>query len=245
MFDKIFCKKAAALLTAAALLCGLAGCGNKKTENSAPDSVSSVLQSVPDAETSVSQSSVVSIDSTDSPDAQSAPTASETGFDFDEAVKNITLFGHKISLPCYWSDFTEDFSLGDIRIPSGNDLMCQLLYKSEKIGNIFFTDCDNDDEIESCLIKGITIGFPSYRYPYDPDYNMELLITAGYYTDLLELNMGNISMSYSESDIIAELGEPTISGDDTTHYLDYYYDNGHLNFYIDREKLTDWWIFVE
>ena len=233
-------------MTAAALLCWLAGCGKNEVESFVPDSVSSVSQSVPDAETSISQNSVVSADSTGSPDAQSAPTASEPAFDFDEAVKNIDLFGHKISLPCYWSDFNEDFSLGDIRIPSDNDLMCQLLYKGDKIGNIFFSDCDNEDEIESCSIKGVTIGFSLYGYPYDPDYNLDFLETAGYYTGLLELNMGNISMSYSESDIIAKLGEPsTSSGDGSSHYLDYHYDNGHLNFYIDREKLTDWWIFIE
>ena len=238
-------KRAVAVLAAAVLLYGLAGCGKKEAGSSAPDSVSSVPQSVPNAETSISQSSVVSTDSTGLSETQSASTGIKTDFDFDEAVKNIDLFGHKISLPCYWSDFSEDFSLGDIRIPSDNDLMCQLLYKGDKIGNIFFTDCENEDEIESCLIKGVTIGFSLYGYPYDPDYNMEFLETAGYYTGLLELYMGNISMSYSESDIIAELGEPTVSGDDTTHYLNYYYDNGHLNFYIDREKLTEWWIFLE
>ena len=42
MFYKSFSKKITAMLTAAALLCGLAGCGNKETESSAAESFSSV-----------------------------------------------------------------------------------------------------------------------------------------------------------------------------------------------------------
>lgn len=98
-------KTAAALPVMVAMLCGLAGCGKSETGSSAPLSSSSVPQSIP------TDKSTISSDNTDSLGAQGG---GQSDFDFDAAVKNITLFGQKISLPCYWSDFGEDFSHDEI-----------------------------------------------------------------------------------------------------------------------------------
>lgn len=70
MFYKSFYKKAAAVLTSAALLCSLAGCGKKETGSSATESVSSVPQSVYDESSEAAGS-----DNGDASVPQSAPDA--------------------------------------------------------------------------------------------------------------------------------------------------------------------------
>lgn len=206
-------KRAAALLVTAAMLCGFTGCGKSETGSSAVSSSSSEPQRVL-ADTSI--------------------------FDFDEAVKNIILFGQKISLPCYWSDFGEDFSHDEMYISSDDDLMCDLQYKGKKIGNIFFGDCaDTEDtsEAESHQIVCIVIGFTNYGYPYD-EYYLNFFESLGYYTGQLELGVGNISMSSSESDVMAELGKPSrITEGGSKHYLDYNYDSGYFHFVINVNKI--------
>ena len=65
MLNKIFVKngkRAASLLAAALMICGLAGCSEKETVSSAPDSVSSALQSVPDERAEAAQNVGTSFD---------------------------------------------------------------------------------------------------------------------------------------------------------------------------------------
>lgn len=224
-------KMAAALPVMCAMLCGLAGCGKSEAGSSAPLSSSSVTQSIP------TNKSTISSDNTDSLGAQGG---GQSDFDFDEAVKNITLFGQKISLPCYWSDFGEDFSHDEIYRSDDDELSCQLMYKGKIIGNIFFGDCaDTEDisEAESHPIVCIVIGFTSYGYPYD-EYYLDFFERLGYYTGQIEFALGDISMSSTENDIIAELGEPSaITEGGSKHYLDYNYDSGYFHFvvYVNKE----------
>lgn len=235
------CKKVMTAALTFALLCGFTGCAKEETGGSAPQSTvarssSSVKQNVPNNNSEVSQSSAVSSDNTVSSDTQSEQSAVKTEFDFDEAVKNISLFGHKISLPCYWSDFDKDFSHDEIYIKSDDDLMCGLLYKEKKVGNIFFgnsADSKDTNEIEKKPIICIILGFTSYEYPYT-DSELEFLESRGYYTDPLEFGMGNLSMTSKKNDIIAELGEPSVKGGNVS--LTYKYDNGYFTFYLNNAK---------
>ena len=68
-----FCRKVAALLTVAVLLCGLVGCRERETVSSAPDGVSSAPQSVPDERAEAAQSVGTSSDNSVAGAPQSTP----------------------------------------------------------------------------------------------------------------------------------------------------------------------------
>lgn len=74
------------------LLCGIAGCNKNEEQVSELGSSSGDSQSF-------------SVDNLTPDDTSSEQGNDSDEFDFDEAVKNITLFGHKISLPCTIADF--------------------------------------------------------------------------------------------------------------------------------------------
>ncbi len=208
-------KKAAALLLAGVMLCGLAGCDRSKASDADSGSISSTL--------------TVS-DSADLSDTQAE-------FNFDEAVKDINLFGHKISLPCMWSDFGEDFSHDDMFIPADDDLSCNLLYKGKKIGVIFFGNCDveHSDEIETKPVVCISVGHYDYGYPYDEE-ELDWLDRAEYYTGLLEFGFSEFTMGSTEDVILKVLGTPNDRPDGfNCHYLVYDYDNGYLLFIINDD----------
>ncbi len=208
-------KKAAALLLTGAMLYGLAGCDRSKASDADSGSISSTL--------------TVS-DSADLSDTQAE-------FNFDEAVKDITLFGHKISLPCMWSDFGEDFSHDDVFVPADDDLSCNLLYKGKKIGVIFFGNCDveHSDEIETKPVVCISVGHYDYGYPYEAE-ELDWLDRAGYYSGLLEFSFGELTMESLEENIKNFLGDPSSNPDGYNyHYLIYDYDNGYLLFIINDD----------
>lgn len=232
-------KRAAALLITVTMLCGFTGCGKSETGSSSTDSVTSTLQSTPTAESKDSQNPVINSDNIGSSGTQGN---AQSDFDFDEAVKNITLFGQKISLPCYWSDFGEDFSHDDIYRSGDGELSCQLMYKGKIVGTIFFdksADDENIAETENIPIILIVLGFTDYGYPYD-SHKESFLESIGYYTGLLELNFDGISMSSTETDIIAKVGEPSKTSEGGSfRYLDYKYDNGYLHFVIDVNKIPN------
>ncbi len=230
-------KKAVALLATAALLCSFTGCAGNEASNAIPDSVTSALQSTPDAESKDSVSSQVNSDNTSSSDAQTEQNSGQSEFDFDEAVKNITLFGHKISLPCMWSDFGEDFSYGSNFIPADNDLGCPLLYNGKNVGMIFFGNCDAKyaHEIETKPVVCIVAGHYNYGYPYDSE-ELDWLDRAGYYSGLLELDFYKFTMKSTEDEILEVLGTPNDRSEGfNCHYLVYDYDSGYLLFTINDD----------
>lgn len=243
MFSNIKCqlvresKRVVALLATAILLCGFTGCDSKEAN------------STPVAESKDPQNSEANSGDTGSSDGQNG---AQSEFNFDEAVKNITLFGQQISLPCKWSDLSNDFTHDTMYITSGNNLMCRLMYKGEKIGSIVFGDCDieHSDEAESKPVVSIIIGFNDYGYPYE-DYELPYLKGIGCHLGLLELNFGGLSMTSTEEDIKAALGEPNTieKGAVNRHYLDYDFDNGYLYFCINDDasrkgRIIEFYIYV-
>ncbi len=208
-------KRAAAFLLAGAMLCGLAGCDRSETNDVDSDSISSTL--------TVSDSADLS--------------GTQAEFNFDEAVKDITLFGHKISLPCMWSDFGDDFSHDDVFIPADDDLTCGLLYKGKIIGVIVFGNCDveHSDELETKPVVCISVGHYNYGYPYEAE-ELDWLDRVDYYSGLLEFSFGELTMESLEENIKNFLGDPSSNSDGfNCHYLIYDYDNGYLLFTINDE----------
>lgn len=117
MFCKSFCKKVALLLTAAALLCGLAGCGKKETSSPVPESVSSV----PEEKSEAVQSSETDSDNSVSSESQNTEVTAPTGsFDWDKALSEFYIDGIKIEYPFSESSLGPDFEYSDK--PSYNEI---------------------------------------------------------------------------------------------------------------------------
>ena len=208
MFYKSFCKKAAALLTAIVLLCGLAGCGKKETGSSAPDSVSGVIQSSgASSDNGVSsvpqitvESSVVSTESAGSSDIQSPV----------KVKPEIEMDGQLISLPCKVKDIkgiTIDREYSFAVIPASEDV-------DERSGAFFYYNHIRIGMIEldgDCSEK--------------PDLDEETVIRISISDDISFSYSGLTSDSTTE-DIIAVLGEPSVNSD---YYLWYSLDGTDLN----------------
>lgn len=208
-------KRAVALLATAALLCSFTGCAGNEASNAIPDSVTSALQSTPDAESKDSVSSQVNSDNTSSSDAQTEQNSGQSEFDFDEAVKNITLFGTKISLPCTIASFGDDFSLNtepfEKALSSGeNRVACNLLYKGKKIGTVAIADCTPEDDYNSRKIDTIMLGFSVDYSNWSEDYKKNYFQSSGWYQDLIEVELGGITFESSEEKVKSILGIPTI-----------------------------------
>ena len=212
-----------ALLLAAVLLCGTAGCRKDEGQISELGSSSGDSQSF-------------SVDNSTSDDTSSEQDNDSDEFDFDEAVKNITLFGHKISLPCAWSDFGEDFSYAEL-FPVDNDLFCRLYYKGKQIGNVVFGDCNEySEDIESKQVVSVIGGHTNYDYPYENEFDINYLDKLGYYLGLVEFEVGGITMESSERHIKDVLGEPNeITEGINCHIIDYEYSNGYILFSINDD----------
>ena len=116
-------------------------------------------------------------------------------FDFDNAIQNIILFGNKISLPCTFKEFGEDFSIENPYVlPSlaeevGFDILIySLSYKGQRIGNVMFRNCLPDDpDIESKKI-------------------FHLKITRALTENKPEINFMGVTFDSTATDIIDSLG---------------------------------------
>ena len=239
-------KKIFAFVLALSMLCAMTGCdkneGSASTQESSTSSVeeSSSTPSAPDSSSEESTGST------------SGPTAGQAEFDFDEAVKNITLFGNKISLPCAWEDLGNDYSHDEFYVPSGDDLLCGLKYKGKEIGSVVFGNCSiaDSDNVEEKQIVSLIIGLIDYGYPYD-DYEKESLERGGFYSGLLEFELDGLSMQSTESDIKELLGEPDSTSDGvlSRHDLDYNYNSGYLRFCINEKdarkgRILEFYVYV-
>lgn len=241
-------KKTVALLATAALLCSFTGCTGNEASNSIPDSVTSALQSTPDAESKDSLSSEVNSDNTSSSEAQNEHSSGQSEFDFDEAVKSIMLFGSKISLPCTIADFGNDFTLNnDNIILSGHrekSVCVGLCYRGKEIGSVHLENCDVDEKLDDKKIYLLTLGFPSdYGYPNDEIRDMTFE-RDNHYSGIIEFELEGISFLTSKKDITERLGTPHHNYEGTNfegkvNLLDmtYTFDEKQMTFYFADERI--------
>lgn len=217
-------KRAVALLATVILLCGFTGCDSKEAN------------STPVVESKDSQNSEANSGNTGLSDAQNEQGSGQTEFNFDEAVKNITLFGQQISLPCTIASFGDDFSLNtepfEKALPSGeNRVACNLLYKGMKIGTVAIADCSPEDDYNSRKIDTIMLGFSVDYSNWSEDYKNNYFKSSGWYQDLIEVKFGGITFESSEEQVKSVLGVPTIE--------QAYFENGKeivYSFFQDNEK---------
>lgn len=139
---------------------------------------------------------------------------SDSEFDFDKAVKNITLFGNKISLPCTIEDFGDDFSFTNLEhitsVPGQNSVCVDLAYQDQEIGSVFLADCDINDNLEDKEIFILSLGFASdYGYP-SADIRKEYLEAANRYSEAIPLELDGLSFATTAEELMEKLGSSAV-----------------------------------
>lgn len=219
------------MLSAAILLCSLTGCESNQASNSESDSVS---ESTSDDESKDSQ---VNSDNADSSDSQNEQSNSHSEFDFDAAVKNITLFGKKISLPCTVKDLGEEFSLDERSkwVILESVVSSDLYYKNKKIGTVNLSDSDEEQII--CLDFGFGLG---NEFITDEKLRKPLYESYGWYSDEIEIDFSGLKFNSSSNEIKFCLGEPTEKTDAYfKDYLVYEYLNGYVWVKFYQDMITE------
>ncbi|MCH5206546.1 MAG: hypothetical protein J1F09_06295 [Oscillospiraceae bacterium] len=232
-------KKIFAFVLALSMLCAMTGCDKNEGGISNPDSSNNSESSTSSVEDSLSSPSAPDPSSEESTGSTSEPATGQAEFDFDEAVKNITLFGNKISLPCTIADFGEDFSLDeDVQRPIGDtgNMLSNLLYQGFKIGTVIIKDCREGERFDNKEIVEIDLGFGSYIYPYTEAEKLAFE-RMGNYTGKIEHNFAGLSFDSTEKEAETVLGKPASSFDWSDGYeLTYEFDNGHIDIRFDYQN---------
>ncbi len=212
-------KKRFLAVIAAVLICGLCGCGKNET-GSVSDSAANSTEN--------------SLDSTE--------------FDFNDALRNFTLFGKKIPFPCTITEFGENFSLDDpskmILMESTHQVSSSLFYKGKSIGTVVLADCGENDTFQEKQISYMSLGFITDKGRMTEEQRKLAFDAYGWYTDPIRFEFAGISFDTSAEDIIAKLGAPK----EDTEKADYdntiireinyeYSDGGYLYFSFANGKM--------
>lgn len=248
--------KSVSLLLAAVLLCGMTGCSKNEEQISDPEGSLSGSQSIPNEssasdDTSVESSSDVSqdipADSSVSDSVSSEQVDSSAKINIDEAVKDITLFGHKISLPCTIKDLGEDFSLGaegtlfENGMEFDGKLMIDILYKGDILGAVTLPNYRQGDELGDKQITSLFLGYATDKELLGESGYKKLLEMLGYYSDTIEWNMAGITFDSSKEMIFNALGEPDEIGDyisSDSEMLRYKFTDGIIEFGFVKKSLV-------
>lgn len=230
-------KRAVALFATVALLCGITGCAGNKVSSTVSNSVSSALQSTPVAE---SKDSEVSSENISSSDTQNEQGNGQSEFDFDEAVKNITLFGSKISLPCTIEDFGDDYSLLETNLTTFGDISsCSILYQGKGIGTVSLIGYKNDGNFNDKKIVSLSLGFIAKDVGASDSLKNALYESRGWYNGLIEVDFAGLSFESTKVEVESLFGKPDNSDDDSADYKFYSNDQSNsveVRFYQDKVK---------
>lgn len=233
-------KRAVALLATITLLCSFTGCAGNEAGSAVPDSVTSVLQSTHVSESKDSQDSETNSDNTSSSDSQNEPCSSQSDFDFDEAVKNIKLFGSKISLPCTIEDFGEDYSLLETNLTTFGDISsCSILYQGKSIGTVSLIGYKNDGNLNDKKIVSLSLGFIAKDVGASDSLKEALYESRGWYNGLIEVDFAGLSFESTKVEVESLFGKPDNSDDDSADYKFYSNDQSNsveVRFYQDKVK---------
>ncbi len=166
----------------------------------------------------------------------------QSEFDFDEAIKNITIFDSKISLPCTIKAFGDNFSLenADPTDDMISERLCNLMYKGKMIGYVFLKDCKKNDKFEDKDIVAISLGDADGSYPF-PEQTKAYMEKLGKYTDLIQLNFGGISMSSDEEDVKTIFGvSPNVTElSNKRNWMDYDFERGNISITIENNRINE------
>lgn len=229
--------KKVVLLAVAILLCSLTGCNKDQTG----DPVSGVLENTADEKIEYSQSMEADSDNTESADAQDEQSSNPTEFDFDDALKNITLFGSKISLPCTITDFGEDFSLREENLVVFDHIAsCSILYQGKSIGTVSMIDYNDGDDLNDKQIVSMMLGFIATDTGANDSLKEALYESRGWYYGTIEVDFAGLSFESTEAEVESIIGEPNNNGDDSADYTFHSDDQSksvEIEFYQGKVKL--------
>lgn len=161
-------------------------------------------------------------------------------FDFDEAVKNITLFGSKISLPCTIEDFGEDYSLLETNLTTFGDISsCSILYQGKSIGTVSLIGYKNDGNLNDKKIVSLSLGFIAKDVGASDSLKEALYESRGWYNGLIEVDFAGLSFESTKVEVESLFGKPDNSDDDSADYKFYSNDQSNsveVRFYQDKVK---------
>lgn len=233
-------KRAVALLATITLLCSFTGCAGSEASNAVSDSVTSALQSTHVSESKDSQNSETNSDNISSSDSQNKQGSGQSDFDFDEAVKNITLFGSKISLPCTIADFGEDYSLSEDSLTTFGDITsCSILYQGKSVGMVSLTGCKDGEPLNDKQIISLSLGFIAKDVGANDSLKEALYESRGWYSGLIEVDFAGLSFETTRIEAEKVFGNPYNSGNDFADYKIYSNDRSksvEVKFYMDKVK---------
>lgn len=184
----------AAIIAALLLLTGCAG---------DPAQITSTVFNEPwsGGEPSEGTSDPESGSSADNSDESGSLSSDTSKIDLDGAAENVWLFGKKISLPCRFEEFGEDFSLGEEYFyQMHSDLIAFLCYKGEIIGEVILDNCTKDDPNKAAKnVTQIALG----------DAENNPVKTEGWYNKEIYFDVMGVTMKSGLNDVTRLLGEPT------------------------------------
>ncbi len=182
----------AALIAALMMLTGCAG---------DPAQITSTVFNEPWSGGEPSESSSDPESSADNSYESGAASSDTPKIDLDGAAENVWLFGKKISLPCRFEEFGEDFSLGEEYFYQMNsDLIAFLCYKGEVIGEVILDNCPEDDPNKYAkYVTQIALG----------DAENNPVKTEGWYNEEIYFDVMGVTMKSSLDKVTELLGEPT------------------------------------
>lgn len=185
----------AAAAAAAILLTGCSSGGEPASTVFSLDKPESVPQSVPSATNS---------SNSDNSANSGASLSSNSGIsrqELENASKNIWLFGKKISLPCRFEEFGDDFSVGDEHsYQMKDDLIVFLYYKGEVIGEVVLENCTVEDPNKAAKkVVQLALG----NAADNP------VSTEGWHNEEIFFDVLGVTMRSKRGDVEELLGKPT------------------------------------
>lgn len=144
------------------------------------------------------------LNSDNTEDPSSSSSSSDHGLfqqELENASKNIWLFGKKLSLPCRFEKFGEDFSIGDEHsYQMEDDLIVFLYYKGKVIGEVILENCTAEDPNKAAK-KVIQLALGN-----GADNPVS---TEGWYNEEIFFDVLGITMRSGLEDVEKLLGEPS------------------------------------
>lgn len=155
-------------------------------------------------------------------------------------MKNITLFGSKISLPCTIEDFGEDYSLLETNLTTFGDISsCSILYQGKSIGTVSLIGYKNDGNLNDKKIVSLSLGFIAKDVGASDSLKNSLYESRGWYNGLIEVDFAGLSFESTKVEVESLFGKPDNSDDDSADYKFYSNDQSNsveVRFYQDKVK---------
>lgn len=158
---------------------------------------------------------------------------------FSQEIKQMTLFGNTISIPCTLADLGEDFGYleGTQKTAPGYDwVMVALTYEGKWIGMLTLSDYTEGADITQLYIEGIGFGFDDEDTSLSASEKKELYESEGKYGDKIDFSFAGLNFDSTQEEIVERLGKPH---EKTETQWDYNYQEGYVQFNFHNGKIVE------